>query len=550
MRAYGTLGVAVASVLLLVAVLSPGDASADEPQASDTSIIQLERGVNFLGWVGEAMPIGNLFEAVPEIEVVYSWDPQRQRWSMASPVVPSRLWGLRELNQGRAYVLRLSNGAALETPTPECHSSKIPTIEPGHNLIAWTGCAIDVADAFEMLGPLTSEISLLGGGLGQPARYSRADSAGPSAAAPIQTGAPIWVHRSRLESCPRPSQTNFTYEAPEGADPEVVRRATRAVEDVIAYFHDRYGIRAEALHVEFEDKPWGGWASGGLMNIALGRFDSGSVGFSLTEGARLVAHEYWHVLQFALSEGRNWPPVWLVEGTATYMERQYLEHRSLPVEEPVLDALAPSLEVLAWYGFTGWDYHVGAVASRSLYSREPVGAFIEFWCRLNEADSWQEAFESAFELPAREFYAAYEESITDLPVSNRSEEYVLTLPRGKVTGTVEWSDGTPLAGARVMADRLARGPWSITWTSTLSDADGQFELDVVIGCCGETGEDGVFSGYEHVFSIDPFRDGCQRFYGESGSLVDRQSAQVIHVDRDVAQFRFVLPEGTCARQDR
>ena len=549
MRAYASLGIVVASVFLLFSVLLPGETSADGPPGSDTSIIQLERGVNFFGWVGEAMPIERLFEAAPEIQLVYGWDGQRQRWMMASPVVPRSLWGLRELSQGLAYVLRLSDGAALETPASECHASKIPAIEPGLNLIAWTGCGADLADAFEVLGPLTSEISLLGRGLGQPARYSRADLTGPSAAAPIQTGAPIWVHRSRLASCPRPLQTNFTYEAPQGADPELVRRATRAVEDVIAYYSDRYGIRAEALHVEFEDKPWGGWASGGLMNIALGRFDSESVGFSLTEGARLVAHEYWHVLQFALSEGRNWPPVWLVEGTATYMDNKYLDYRSLAQHELVIDSMAPSLEATSWYGFTGWDYHVGAVASRLLHSREPVGAFIEFWCELKGADSWQGAFESAFGLPVSGFYPAYEDAIRDVPVSNSSEEYFLTLPRGTVSGSVEWSDGTPLAGARVMADRLARGPWSFTWSSTLTDADGRFELDLVIGCCGESSEGGDLRGYQHLFSVDPFRDGCQRFYGGNGSLVDRGAAQVFDLDRDISQFRFVLPEGTCVRAE-
>jgi len=549
MRAFATLGIAVASVFALFSVWSAGKASADEPPGSDTSIIQLEPGVNFLGWVGEAMPIEKLFEALPEIELVYGWDAQRQQWLMASPAMPSSLWGLRELNQGRAYALRLRDGATLEGPTADCHLSKVPTLLPGHNLIAWTECTTGLADAFETLGPLVSDISLVRGGSSQSAVHSRAGSAGPSGAVPIQTGTPMWVTRSPLEGCPRSSQTEFTYKAPEGLDPEVVGRAVRVVEDVIAYFSDRYSVRAEKLHVEFEDKPWGGWASGNLMNIALGRFDSESVGFSLTEGARLIAHEYWHVLQFSLSGWQNRPPVWLVEGTATYMEQEYLEHRALPVEERFLDSLAPSLEALAWYGFTGWDYSVGAVASQFLHDREPVGAFVEFWCELNGAVSWQEAFESAFELPVSEFYAAYEHLIRDVPVSTSSEEYFLTLPRGTVKGSVEWSDGTPVAGARVMADRLTRGPWSITWTSTLSDADGRFELDVVIGCCGETGEGGVFSGYQHLFSVDPFRDGCQRFSGENGALVDRSSAQVFDVDRDVSQFRFVLPEGTCTRPE-
>ncbi len=179
------------------------------------------------------------------------------------------------------------------------------------------------------------------------------------------------------------------------------------------------------------------------------------------------------------------------------------------------------------------------MASQFLHNREPGGVYGEH--------SWQEVFESAFKLPVNEFYDAYDDLIRDLPVSNSSEEYFLTLPRGTVRGTVEWSDGTPISGARVMADRLTRGPWSITWTSTLSDADGRFEVDVVIGCCGESGEDGVFSGYQHLFSIDPFRDGCQRFSGENGILVDRPLAHVFHVDRDVDQCHFVLREGTCSR---
>lgn len=173
----------------------------------------------------------------------------------------------------------------------------------------------------------------------------------------------------------------------------------------------------------------------------------------------------------------------------------------------------------------GRDYSVGAVASQFLHNREPGGVHGEH--------SWQEAFRSALKLPVDEFYGAHDDLIRDLLVSNSSEECHLALPRGTVRGTVERDDGTPVSRAPVIADRLTRGPWSINWTSTLCDADGPSEMDVVIGCYGESGEGGVFSGYRHLFSVDPFRDGCQRFSGENGTLVDRPLAHVFHIAREV-----------------
>ncbi len=57
--------IAVLAALLFPAVL----ANAQEPSEAGT---RLEPGVNLVGWVGEATPVSQLFDEIPQLESIWA----------------------------------------------------------------------------------------------------------------------------------------------------------------------------------------------------------------------------------------------------------------------------------------------------------------------------------------------------------------------------------------------------------------------------------------------------------------------------------------------
>ena len=86
-----------------LAVVS-AEESSEEPESFVTL---LEPGDNLVGWVGETAPIEDLLEAVPQIELMYTWDAERQRYRYAVPGIDVSGKALHELTSETSVVIRI-----------------------------------------------------------------------------------------------------------------------------------------------------------------------------------------------------------------------------------------------------------------------------------------------------------------------------------------------------------------------------------------------------------------------------------------------------------
>ena len=79
----------IALLISLAALLAAGltlvSADEDAEETPELQTITLHPGDNFVGWVGQAAPVEDLLEAVPQIELVYAWDAGWERYRYAAP---------------------------------------------------------------------------------------------------------------------------------------------------------------------------------------------------------------------------------------------------------------------------------------------------------------------------------------------------------------------------------------------------------------------------------------------------------------------------------
>ncbi len=142
---------------------------------------------------------------------------------------------------------------------------------------------------------------------------------------------------------------------------------------------------------------------------------------SPSDQRQIVYHEYFHVVQGFLSEGRSGrsgvkPPLWLTEGSARYFENavRAADLRSARRDQirrwadlPTLDRLEDAGGSKATGG-SGDAYTVGFVAGDYLvntYGRERLQH--DFWVALATTD-WRSAFLEVFGLTVDAFYAEFE----------------------------------------------------------------------------------------------------------------------------------------------
>ena len=170
-----------------------------------------------------------------------------------------------------------------------------------------------------------------------------------------------------------------------------------------------------------KDIEGGAFAFGGAGVI---RIYSPTYAKSGTNSRRLtLLHEYFHTVQASLSgpPKRDRPPLWLVEGSATYFELRTGADRGYTYfdrqrEDHILKSktLGPlaSYETeggIAARGGHGEAYTVGFVACDYLVETKGVEALKrDFWALLASTPDWRGAFAKAFGSSVEEFYVAFE----------------------------------------------------------------------------------------------------------------------------------------------
>ena len=321
-----------------------------------------------------------------------------------------------------------------------------------------------------------------------------------------------------------------------------------AMEEVVAYYADRFGVQAptfsmfvgadvEAVRAVMEEL--GGIGpeprfSGGMLSRITGDIDVLIVvGHSVTSGSvnsTLLFHEYFHILQVSLanrSANFNFDatPRWLVEGSATYealLSRELwagYRDRSI-VRFADYDGRLRDLEDYdEWQeAQSRFGYGLGAIASEWLAQQAGASSQVDYWRLLATSATWQDAFASAFGMTVDDFHEAFEEHRGKL---------LAQVPAGRVQGSVLGPDGVPLQGIGVLVGR--EGTLD-TWFSE-TDPDGAFDLHVLDG-----------ARTIQIFVLEARVPRHVGWYGEGGFTADRSQVTTIEVDgADVTGIEIRLP---------
>ena len=369
----------------------------------------------------------------------------------------------------------------------------------------------------------------------------------PDAKPTATTSRPTPIARPRPRPTPRPTATPAPIPLyPEivfvgDVDPTTQADYRSAMEDVIAYFDDRYRVGAlpfalyvgadlEAVRAAYREI--GGsspetLARGGLVATIGETKVVLIIGDFVAEGVindTLLAHEYFHVVQGRLSNN-TWTtnPRWLREGSAVYESMLYTGaweryRRGALLRSANYDDGLSELEQFE-RAEAPHGYALGALGSEWLAQHAGRDAQLSYWRSLARSATWAAAFESAFGLAPREFYGAFEEHF---------ERTLSELGAARISGTVLGPAGEPLRGVVVQA----QGPDFYDTSSVETGRDGAFRLH-------------VRNGVHRIKVYARDAGGLWNhvgWYGAGGFATDRGRATTIEIDgSDVGGIEVRLP---------
>ena len=404
------LALACASVAVLVTTIAPLDAA--EPSPGESITTELHPGWNMVGWLGPEAPVSELFEAIPALKRIYAWNSEVQRYQSAWPT-STPLYGLRQLIPGMGLWLFIDGESPVAWTRPVAAEGRVLPLRSGWNLVAWSG---------DDGGPVGDTLTRFGDSLVTAFRWDAAaqryDRHRPWADAAntlrgLTRGDALWLELAADGRwwVPGTAQPTFLFGDHLSADE---RAATRQlVEHARAVFAERFGIHTAdfTVSVSLERSAPGCYAGPRRITVPLA-----AVG--------CTAHEYFHVLQYALADGHirgphGRAPNWLVEGPATYAgaawgetinQEQTLEFKGFDLQRRFSIAGAALVSSLTDPQGTfqpAVDYSLGFLATEWLVDYAGVEALVDYYRRLPSSNGWESAFAAAFGISVEDFYTAF-----------------------------------------------------------------------------------------------------------------------------------------------
>ena len=368
----------------------PPDAPGSTEPVAITTV--LYPGWNLVGWVGPSTPTPELFDAIPALRQVSAWDAEEQAYRHA---VRRRYDDVPTLTAGMGLWLRLDGSSAVEWIRPVSDDGVLLALRKGRNLVGWTGRdGTPVADAVARLGDELVEA------LRWEAETQRFALSGPRTDTSndfreMHRGDALWVELAEDARWWQSGVGRTKFEFADFVSSERRSEAREEMASVITFFAEGFGAYVDDLAVSVPHTP-SCWARPGFLKIT----DIASV---------CAAHEYFHVLQFALAEDSAWGPGWLAEGAATYAEEAYdgeLEFRRWLA--PAAASHVASLRHPESAHPGRLNYHLGFLAADWLVDRAGEASLVEYYRQLPHRGSWEEAFEAAFGLAVEDFHDAFD----------------------------------------------------------------------------------------------------------------------------------------------
>ena len=494
------------------------NASAQTPPV-DTIATQLQPGWNLVGWMGPDTTTGEIFDAVPALQVVAAWDEDTERyiWARRGGAVPPEL---EPLTRGRALFLWLGGTGTVQWSRPASAEGMLLSLPPGYSLVGWAGLdGTPLSEAAGRFGSALVGVSTWNAETQEYERYTPGKDDSGEGTVVLNHGDALWVELSaeRRWWQSRGVGPEFVFEGDVSEAEQAEHRAELA--HVLAAFKERYDIEPPEFSVLVDPE----------LDIAADaregriRVGAGAVDHSLRESA--YAHEYFHILQFHLGQqppSANGSPAWLTEGSARYTEDVYFRERqrrtddrirtawwrgSLGVSEP-LGALE---DQDSFYAFGGEGYALGALATDWLVRRvvassaadfapfAPGGlelaaeydAHLQYYEGLPSSSNWRQAFSRAFGISVDEFYLAFAEyrkafGAARVPhLADEVDEPILVFNGGVPQGTADRLRAQFKDMQAFFRDRFEAGPVDYT---VFVAADRQSATPLYVRVFGEDPE--------------------------------------------------------------
>lgn len=254
----------------------------------------------------------------------------------------------------------------------------------------------------------------------------------------------------------------------------------------------------------------------------------------------MLAHEYFHAMQFALArreEASDLGPIWLTEGTATWMLETYgggsgpttFDGPTVLYESEITLANA-EIQAYRFGPLAVETYLLGWLAALELAERAGEKSLLAYYRLLPERDGWRDAFRDAFGMSVEELTVAVDGRRADLVAE-------ATAAFNAINGIVFGPDGEGVDGVTLRAWRGEPGA-SIYAHTRLSghaapDAGGAFRLPVA-------------EPASYVITVHrPATDGCRLlgwYARETGFTTARRDASpVVVASGDATAVAIRLP---------
>ncbi len=383
------------AALLLAAGLAPASPSeaADETVEVETITTVLQPGWNAVGWVGPETPTSDLFEMLPQLRRVSAWDAREGAYRRAFRGDYARLVSL---TPGMGLWLHLGGDATVEWTRSVSGEAVLLSLQTGWNLVGWTGDdRTGIDEAVARFGDMFVYGAVWNASTQRYAHYRpRSGNTEPPA---LSRGDAVWVDLTSETRWWQSGTAQAEFVFSDGVSPEQRSEIRKGMEDIITSFAERFGAYAPELKVSVSDTEPGCWARPGFLKL-------------VESFLACPVHEYFHVLQFTLAEGRPRGPEWLVEGSATYAEEAY-EEGGLEFRRWIAPASASHVASIRNPGDahpSRLNYHLGFLAADWLVEHAGEPSLLDYYRLLPSSGSWEEAFGSAFGLTTDEFYDAFE----------------------------------------------------------------------------------------------------------------------------------------------
>ena len=250
------LGIVAALLIALALLLAWGAANAQEPPEAGT---RLGPGVNLVGWVGEATPVSQLFDEIPQLESIWAWDAELRDWIVAGRGAPEWLGGLGRVWAGMGLRLVLGGEEPFVWRRSTEPTRGLVKLRTGWSLVAWSG-----ADGT----PIDGAVKGIGWSLRSVRRWDAATQQWTSWTSPertaqliaagnadqgadddsempgIRRGEALWINVARAVNWLQPTEILPRLVFPGGASDKLQTRVREDLEAVLSFYRNQYGIQA------------------------------------------------------------------------------------------------------------------------------------------------------------------------------------------------------------------------------------------------------------------------------------------------------------------